>query len=144
MIRPYEETDRDEVYALAQLFARTSVYIAWAPTIDKLRLLERLVLDTGAAFVADIDGQVVGFIAVVAIEHPFTGQLYAEELAWFVHPDHRQGLVGPRLLRAIEEWTRQEGVPSLKMVAPVAESQVRDHYLASGYKELETSYVKTF
>lgn len=84
---------------------------------------------------------VVGMIALAALPHPVTGEAFVDELAWWVEPAWRGSSIGPRLLRAAEEWTVQKGLHMLKMVAP-AGTDVGAFYRRSGYMEVETAWVK--
>lgn len=85
---------------------------------------------------------IVGMLAIAALPHPFTGEPYGDELAWWVEPEYRRGTVGPRLLAHGEAWAREQGLTLLKMVAP-AGSDVGAWYVRRGYVNVETVYQKT-
>lgn len=101
----------------------------------------QLVLDQGVCLVADAGDRLAGFLALVALPHPLTGQLYGDEIAWWVEPEYRRGRVGPQLLVAAEQWARQMGCQSVKMVAPF-KSTVGAFYERCGYTAVETAYAK--
>lgn len=84
----------------------------------------------------------VGMLAIVMVPHPLSGKTFAEEIAWWVEPEHRKGLIGPKMLRLAEEWATRNGANMVKMVAPAATS-VGMFYERSGYKAVETAYIKT-
>jgi GNAT superfamily N-acetyltransferase len=86
--------------------------------------------------------QVVGFIAIFALMHPFAQVPYGDELAWWVEPEHRKGRVGYYLLRSAEDWARQAGLKMLKIVAPAANSPVGRFLAGRGFTEVETTYHK--
>lgn len=111
------------------------------PTTEQLEAFVVLILTHGGALVAEVDGQVEGMIGVVALAHPITQELVAEEVAWWVEPDYRKGTIGPRLLQAAEDWASVKGVTVLKMVAP-AKSDVGKYYERHGYTAFETAFVK--
>lgn len=102
-------------------------------------------LTNGVVFVADVlDGtRIVGMIGMrIAPAAPELSRLVlAEEIAWWVEPEHRNGPVGPKLLWAAEAWAVQKGANLCKMVAP-AESKVGTFYVRVGYQAVETAYVK--
>lgn len=85
--------------------------------------------------------RLVGMLAIVAIPHPMTGQIYAEEIAWWVEPDYRGGTLGPKMLRAAEDWATTNGANVIKMVAP-AGSTVGSFYERIGYTPVETAFIK--
>lgn len=129
---------------LARCFLRTSSYREIPATDGGLADLFATVLSIGVVFLAEDHRGAVGMIALVQVRHPFSNTEYAEELAWFVHPDCRGGTAAGRLLRAAEEWTRQRNLWCLRMVAPTDQPGVAEFYELSGYQALETSYMKRF
>jgi GNAT superfamily N-acetyltransferase len=85
--------------------------------------------------------EVVGFLAMVALEHAIDGRRYGDELAWWVAPDHRGARAGGFLLATAESWARENGLSMVKMVAP-ADSTIGEFYVRHGYAAVETSYQK--
>jgi len=98
-------------------------------------------LEHGTTFVASVDGQVVGMLAVVRCTIPMTGQACVEEVAWYVDTAHRAGTLGPRLLAAVTRWARTDDSVVLKMLAPSG-SGVGRYLERRGFAALETTYVK--
>lgn len=80
--------------------------------------------------------QLLGMIALLAFTHPFTGELTAGELVWWVSPEVRG--YGVRLLRAAEKWARSAGAKYLQMVAP--NEHVAHFYERLGYRLIESNY----
>lgn len=104
-------------------------------------LAER-VLELGVVFVAEEDGRPVGMICGFAMVDPVSRQKMLDELVWWVEPTSRGSrTVGPRLLRAFENYARQKGIVLCKMIAPVG-SGVGTFYERLGYSPVETSYIK--
>lgn len=95
-----------------------------------------------AARACNCGPRVVGMLAIIVLKHPFTGLPYGDEVAWWVEPEYRKGLVGVHMLRHSETWARQIGLSALKMVAP-AGSDVGAFYKRRGYIEVETAYQKS-
>lgn len=106
------------------------------------------VLSMGVILVAEVDEfptekkTLVGMLAMVALPHVFTGKKLAEEVAWWVEPEHRGGTLGPKMLRQGEEWATRNGANMVKMVAP-AGSTVGEFYEHIGYRPVETAYIKS-
>jgi GNAT superfamily N-acetyltransferase len=107
--------------------------------------LAAMVIDKGVIFVAQdgeqVEAPLVGMIAGVPLEELIARTPMFDEMVWWVEPDYRKGSAGPRLLQAVENWSRQKGLRLLKMVAP-AGSGVGSYYKRLGYQEVETSFVK--
>lgn len=155
-IRKATEGDIADVMRLARSFLATSGYGKLMPSVpaDQLLQLCRTVMALGVIFLAELGEddpawqqgagphfRIVGMIAVCDLEHPLTGQQYADEIAWFVEPAHRSGSIGPRLLAQVEVWAREKQLHMVKMVAP-AGSDVGRFYERLGYRAVETAYQK--
>lgn len=160
-IRAATAADAARVVEMSARFLETTRYgTIVTATREQLAQLTGLVLAHGVILVAEIerswssphdpsgfvwacDQTLVGMLAMVALPHPLTGEPFADELAWYVEPEHRRGTVGPRLLAAGEAWARAQGFSVVKMVAP-AGGDVGRFYARRGYVEVETVWQKTF
>lgn len=143
-IRFATDQDKPELVRLCRRFLETSSYGASFPaTDDALRRNVMLTQELGVCFVADTGSKLVGMLAVLALPHQLTEELYADELAWFVEPEHRNGTIGPRLLVALERWATSNGVRFVTMLAPEG-SDVGAFLARRGYVPLETRFVKRF
>lgn len=142
-IRPATAEDVDRLVDMAVRFLASTRYgVLVTPHPHALGRLIAQVLAIGVIFVAEVNGRVEAMLALVALPHPISGELYGDELAWWVEPEHRHGSIGPRLLLQAETWARERGARILKMVAP-ADSTVGNFYKHFGYVEVETAYQKT-
>lgn len=135
---------------LPRLHALTAHFLASTPYGNLLRepsevrlfgLVEQ-VLESGVILVAELDGQIEAMLAAVALEHPVSGEPYADELVWWVEPEHRGSSIGPRLLDLAEAWAVSNGLTMLKMVAPSGSTALAAFYVHMGYHAVETAYVK--
>jgi GNAT superfamily N-acetyltransferase len=143
-IRTGTALDIPVVEAMCQRFLATTPYGGILGACDT-PVLNALILQTmqrGIVLVAEVDGQPAGFLAMLALMHPFAQVPYGDELAWWVEPEHRHGRVGYYLLRSAEEWARQMGLKMLKIVAPAANSPVGTFLARRGFTEVETVYHK--
>ena len=143
IIREATLEDAAPIVCMAIRFLEETPYgHLFAPNEQKLTELLLQVLTHGVIFVAErADHTLAGFLALVTLEHPISGERYADELAWWVNPESRSGSIGPRLLAAAEEFARTAGIGMLKMVAP-AGTDVGRFYERLGYAAVETSYHK--
>jgi len=143
-IREATLADADCLVAMATRFLESTPYgRVFPPAAERLHALVATCLTLGVIFVAEVrDAEVVGMIAVAALEHPFTGDLYADEIAWWVELEHRGGAIGPRLLGAVSSWAQVRGLRFVKLAA-LAGSDVGAFYERMGYEAVETAYMKT-
>lgn len=133
--------DVDAVVALGLEFLETSTYRQLgAGEPNAIARLLCTVLDHGAVFLAVAGDEVVGMIAMLMVPHIFSGETFADEVAWFVKPAHR-GRAGVLLLQAAERWAVQNHAKLVKMVAPEGTS-VGDLYRRKGYQVIEQAFVK--
>lgn len=142
--------DKPRLIEMSARFLLGSPYGAFfdnQATPDSIAVLIDNVLILGAIIVAEIEivdehrRELVGMLAIVALPHPLTGRKYADEIAWWVEPEHRGGTLGPKMLRAAEDWATRNGANMVKMVAP-AGSDVGSFYERIGYSVVETAYIK--
>lgn len=143
IIRRAERTDLEHLVYLGMRFIlATRAYSSlMRPDPERLWVLLSTALDMGTILVAELEGEVVGGIAYVILPNPISGDLTADEIAWFVAPEHRGSTVGPRLLVAGENWCAANGATTIKMIAP-AGSDVGAFYERRGYVAVETAYAK--
>jgi GNAT superfamily N-acetyltransferase len=94
--------------------------------------------DSGTLFVSVAGDTVTGMIGLFVFEHPFTGELAAHELFWWVEPEYRGH--GLKLLKCAEAWAAGAGAKHVHMVAPSPE--VGRLYERLGYGYLEAGYQK--
>ena len=142
-IRHATLADTPALVAMAARFLATSPYGALLPTTPtQIERLVTVVRDAGTILLAEVDGQAVGLLALLAADHPLNGRPYAEELAWWVEPEHRGGHLGAALLAEAEAWAAAQGLGLLKMVAPEPVDGLGAFYEARGYRPLERAYVK--
>lgn len=158
MIRTATPADKFRVVEMASRFLLESQYgemFENRATPDKIGALVDQLLKVGVIFVAELADDdprwqqgagphpaIVGMLAIVVVPNLFTGFPVAEEIAWWVEPEHRGKLtIGPKLLRSAEDWATSHGANMVKMVAP-AGSTVGVFYERMGYQPAETAFIK--
>lgn len=143
-IRAATLDDVPRLHVLTAHFLASTPYGALLRAPSEVRLFELVetILELGVILVAEIDEQIEGMIALAALKHPISGDLYGDELVWWVEPAHRGATIGPLLLDMAEAWARSKGCVLLKMVAPSG-SPIGDFYQRMGYQAVETAYQRT-
>lgn len=171
MIREGTLEDGPRLFEMACRFmAETRYGVLFAPNHAALAQLVALVLEHGVVFVDEQDHandcavwvdalrvfdpverplepcncgrQIIGMLGLITAPNILTGLRYADEIAWWVEPEHRKTRSAHRLLCAAEDWARQKGLSVLKMVAP-AGSDIGTFYERRGYTLVESAYQKT-
>ena len=67
----------------------------------------------GIALVAVVQGKIVGGLIGYLAEHYFGNDLAAYGLALFIDADHRNGMVGPRLIKQYVASAREKGASEI-------------------------------
>lgn len=142
MIRKAVADDMARLVEMGQRFAAETEYAAFI-SIDADRLAQTIANVTaspdGAVLVSEAGDKAKGMIAMIVYDHPYSGQRTAFELVWWVDPEARGD--GVRLLRAAEEWARDQGATAMQMVAP--NERVGALYRRLGYEPVETSFQRS-
>jgi GNAT superfamily N-acetyltransferase len=141
VIRRAEPEDMERIVEMGQRFVAETEYS------ERIAVRPERLLDTvinvatnpdGVIFVSGKDA-VTGMIAMLAYDHPFSGERTAFEVVWWVDPEARGD--GIRLLRAAESWAKEQGATKMQMVAP--NQRVGALYERLGYAPIETSYQRS-
>jgi len=140
-IRLATDEDREALVTLGLEFHADSRYRVFQATRESIGVLFDTVMGTGEVFMAEVDGVLVGMLAIVMVPVLMSGEMCADEIAWFVRPAYRGGSVGPRLLHAAEEWAMQNHANVIRMVAPEG-TDVGLFYERCGYTPIETGWMK--
>lgn len=91
-------------------------------------------------YVAEHDGVIVGMIGAMISEHWFSEEIIAQELFWYVLPEHRG--FGIELLDMLEIKAKELGVSKIAMVDLDGKSPISTILRRRGYSVHEKSYVK--
>ena len=144
LIRTATDADIPDIVRLGRAFAESTQYGEVVGPVSEVKVgnVCRFCLANGAIFVADSDGDLVGFLAVARHPHDYSDQVALSELAWFVLEDWRHGRLGDRLLHAMERWAVLNGVHRVTMIAPVHAPGVARYLARRGYTAVETAYSK--
>ena len=102
--------------AMGRDFLKYSEYRNLQVTDEEIQAGIAGVIANEMSFVAEIDGQIVGFILGIIGPMWFVQRVrIAVELAWWVDPAHRNTTAGVRLLKAFESHATNMGVQYIAM-----------------------------
>jgi len=114
---------------------------------EKLRRLGTNMLDQPdewLCLVAERNSEVIGFCVGYVAPHFFGNELTSGDLAIYVTPEHRKGMVGVRLIKSYDAWCSDKGVsePLLGVSAGITPDRIGRLYERLGYTEKYTIYKK--
>lgn len=88
----------------------------------------------------DLVGVLAGFIAPQFM----TGVMLAQEMFWYVKPEHRGSLSGVRLFQEFEKWATEKQAYGIVMASLADNPPVAELYKKRGYRHIESHYLKIF
>lgn len=145
MIRPATRADIPRIVEMAQRFYDASEYPAvFGPMAKESAAgLAIITMDTGILLVADEGGEVVGMVCLFVEPFLFNPErTIASELAWWIEPEHRGGLLAARMLRAVNAAC--DAIGAIPRMATLAGSppQARALIERMGYAHTESYYTR--
>lgn len=146
-IRQMEYTDIEQLLVLGVEFYNASPHVG-AIEFDLASMQEVLLNSLGneifRVIVAEKENELIGAIAVVKAPVFFNFAFNdAQELFWFVTEKQRNSGAGMQLLRAAENWAKENGCRELKMLTVDAESNpIVLMYKHRGYVRGEQTFIK--
>lgn len=97
--------------------------------------------------IAEVDGNMVGALCALSYLHPMKPSVrVAQEMFWWVEPEHRKGGTGKNMLQFCEAWAKSIGCNSMVMATMHGIDHERNgaFYTRSGYKPFEYTYLRGF
>jgi len=83
------------------------------------------------------DEEYIGFFAGIITELWFGTEKAAYDLAFYIKPEHRGGFVSVRMIKAFEQWAKQQGCCTINVgsSAQISTDSARRLYTRLGYNE---------
>ena len=145
----FSEISTDE---FDQIVGMAKRFIAFAPhgsliknTTEDLVNTLKLVLESGAIFVIDVGGKAVGILAAMMTNVWYSPSTkLAAEMMWWVNEENRGTIASIKLIKAYENWARENGADLIAMCDLVIEGQepVGTTLNRLGYEMSERTYIK--
>jgi len=92
-----------------------------------------------AVFVAEVDGQIAGWVHVFACP-TVELDLYAEVGSLVVEQDQRGQGIGKALMDNAEAWARQRGITEVRLRSNVIRKKAHQFYEALGYEKIKSQF----
>lgn len=125
-IRPHTPGD---FAAIAGLIAT----LGYPATVDVVAQRMAALSPDHRTLVAEVGGEVAGFIGLVSLAIYEHSTRIGYILALSVSPDHQRQGVGKRLLRAAEDYFREQGVGDVRVSSGLHREEAHGFYEAAGY-----------
>ena len=93
-----------------------------------------------AAFVACVGADVVAWIEIAVVQH-LQSEPHTVVGGLVVRDNMRSRGIGSKLLSEAEEWSRNQGIPVVRVRSQIARQDAHRFYLREGYRQVKTSAV---
>lgn len=144
-IREGTKADWPDVLEMSKKFYQMGGYPVAIPLHEpSMEKLYDMILEQGFLYVATVEGKPVAMLGCLLspylLNHNF---LTSTEIMWWVDENHRGGSMAIRLKDKAEQRAKAEGCVT-QVMTKLANSgpQVEKMYLHSGYREIETAFIK--
>lgn len=136
LLRPAAATDAERIAALF-----TDEGYPAGPT-DVAARLARFEGDRARVVVADLDGEILGFIALHAVPRFEHDDAFVRILALVVDPGVRERGIGRQLMDEAERFGREVGAAFVEITAGHHRPDARRLYESVGYDATVTAYLR--
>lgn len=147
-VRPATLDDMVALLDLAEaMHAEAPQYLGWKFDPEKVeRMFRGLIVGNGCLLVSEIDGVVVGGIAGICVEHWFSPEKVATDLALFILRERRNGTTAMRLIAGFVEWAKVVGARrvNLGITTGVHPDSTARLYAAAGLQSSGSIYSRDF
>lgn len=137
MIRRATEADLDACVAMGLRFLEVEYDGAIVGDVERVGAMALQLINSGAMFVGERAGVVVGMIGLVAYGHFLSGEVVASPVCWWVNEDAR-GSLGMKLLAVGKQWAREQGATRFQASAP--NQRTERIYRRLGWTAFEVHY----
>lgn len=99
------------------------------------------IIENGAAIVAEINDNIVGYLAGSFFnDKSWLNINYAEIDNFYIEPDYQSGGLGTKLINQFKDLCKSKGVTKLRLTASAKNSKARQFYTKKGFIEHEIIY----
>lgn len=105
-----------------------------------MKLALQIIHGGGKILLWEESGVITGVLGMLIVPHPFTGEITASEIIWYVEEASRKGGAGIKLLWEAERVARELGAKKLQVSAP--NEKVGAIYERFAFKKIEAVYLK--
>lgn len=126
----------------AEAVAELTAQLGYQRTADQVRDWLEAVGERGgqAAFVADLAGEVVGWIEV-SLEHRLQSETFGLIGGLVVRDGLRGAGIGRRLCERAEQWSAEQGAKKIRVTSRRTREGAHRFYLRDGYQQVKVSVV---
>ena len=147
IIRDATEQDVLDIVLSVKQFCKEVPHPAW----DKFdsnkvnELVSQLCqIDQGFVKIVENDNEIVGSLIAVISSVPINSLVFAQELMFWLDPEHRNGKTSMKLIDSYVEWSQKMGCNFIRLseLDNILGSKAGALFKRKGFIPVETAYVK--
>jgi len=147
IIRDATEQDVLDIVLSVKQFCKEVPHPAW----DKFdsnkvnELVSQLCqIDQGFVKIVEHDNEIVGSLIAVISSVPINSLVFAQELMFWLDPEHRNGKTSMKLIDSYVEWSQKMGCNFIRLseLDNILGSKAGALFKRKGFIPVETAYVK--
>lgn len=147
MIRRLESGDIAQVMEMAKaMHSESPFYNCYPFSEEKVTRLYEVFLNNPdwLCVLAELDGRLIGFLAVTIIPTFFGDARFVEDISFYVKPKYRGTSAALRLIRAVEAWAIANDVSAIRVGVTTGTNPgpAGNFFLRLGYEETGRLYTK--
>lgn len=147
ILRDATEADVLDIVLSVKQFCKEVPHPAWGKfEANKVKDLVTGLIQNELGFVKIVthEDEVVGALIGCATELPMNSYVFAQELMFWLEPDHRNGKTSPKLIDAYVQWAKDINCDFIRLstLDELLDSRAGILFKRKGFKPIETAYIK--
>ena len=147
IIRDATQEDVLDIVLAVKQFCKEIPHPAWSKiNTNKINEIVTSLIDHESGFVKliDFDGEIVGALIAMVSELPINDFKYAQEIMFWIAPEHRNGKTSIKLINEYTLWSEQVGCDFARLseLDNLLSSRAGVLFKRKGYKPIETAYIR--
>jgi GNAT superfamily N-acetyltransferase len=139
IVRRLHPWEVEDVMPLAEAFhAEADVGSTFSAEIFAGTLMRNEYVAIGAF----VNHMLVGVMVGVLVQQSMTVARMAQEIMWYILPEHRGNPDAAKMFDAFEDWAKVKKANVISMVSLEGNPTVTKFYRRNGYKAVETHHLK--
>ena len=146
-LRDAAQTDVLDIVLAVKQFCKEVPHPAWGKfESNKVKELVSGLIESDGGFVRVVtkDDEIVGALIACATVTPINSFVFAQELMFWLDPDHRNGKTSPKLIDDYVKWATEAGCSFIRLstLDELLDSRAGVLFKRKGFKPIETAYIK--
>jgi hypothetical protein len=141
-VREAKSADRAAIVRMARAFHEASGLPLPFDPVYAAMVTQAYIADSNKLCLVLDEGGPAGVLAASVYRHPLAPVLAADELIWWIEPEHR-GRAALEMLSTYEAWARSKGCAVIGMATPPGDERAAVIYRRRGFAAAGSHFIKS-